>query len=653
MGLHPDIRTYLQSEHAACITDTWNPARCPAVCVIDLMWLLFRFRGRTGLELVRFVLRQARDFYYAGGAHIALLTDNPRATPSQKHAEQKRRSAAARKRARDDDGDGDDGAEIEAAMMSLALDDTVAPTDMPRAFADRTFRADLMSDCGDTALLDLVRAMRKELSAVRQELSDVRKDLKGGRGQGQGEHDRRSFFEKNFVDSRHDRGRGQRGKGKGKGKGKGAFYRVGAKSDVDSAYHVATETFVPACTMPGCAGCYHPASECPELSMHLCNANDDNVKAAHLAELVIAEFQSAYDDEDDDAFAELCDTYGKAEVLKGPTANTFASHDDRRSDGHSLRAQYSGLREISAVKFTVDPTLAARSVNFEDSKPADDPPRDPPRVPFTAGKIAKIIPNVQRPTPTVVHRDEPSFAKWANWVSPVMDMTPTVGAHFDAFTPTADTFDETEGEDADEIENEGATAEVVSYPLSPADAEAARLRAWREHAGTPGRKEIDTYRDPDTLGGYSYLQDPTAYDAFYDSLERDATPPQPPPPRQRVGGGRKIGLLQTALLSTLFFCTFLFLTDECDATVVAAQFAQPLHTEIDFDVATPPAQGLVVSPYEIVGFDAATEDFYEDPGPGGHEIEAAEDLLIRIRAFRALRGEIESEMQNRFPHVVD
>ncbi|KAK3283118.1 hypothetical protein CYMTET_9165 [Cymbomonas tetramitiformis] len=144
MGLHPDIRTYLQSEHAACITEIWNPPRCPAVCVIDLMWLLFRFRGRTGLELVRFVLRQARDFYYAGGAHIALLTDNPRATPPQKHAEQKRRSAAARKRARDDDGDGDDGAEIEAAMMSLALDDTVAPTDMPRAFADRTFRADLM-----------------------------------------------------------------------------------------------------------------------------------------------------------------------------------------------------------------------------------------------------------------------------------------------------------------------------------------------------------------------------------------------------------------------------------------------------------------------------------------------------------------------------
>ncbi|KAK3234315.1 hypothetical protein CYMTET_55416 [Cymbomonas tetramitiformis] len=347
--------------------------------------------------------------------------------------------------------------------------------------------------------------MRKELSAVRQEI----KDLKGGRGQGQGEHDRRSFFEKNFVDARHDRGRGQRGKGKGKGKG--AYYRVGAKSNVDSAFHVATETFVPACTMPGCAGCYHPASDCPELSMHLCNANDDNVKAAHLAELVTTEMQSAFDDEDDEAFAKLCDYYGRAEVHKGPTANTFASHDDTRSDGHSLRAQYSGLREISAVKFTVDPPLAARSVVFEDSKPADDPPR----VAFTAEKTAKIIPTVKT-TPTIVHNDERAlgtFDRWANYVSPVLDMTPTVGAHFGSFTIATDPFDETENEDACEIEDEDDTAEVVSVPLSRADAKAARLRAWEEHAEIHGgnpRDKTAVYRDTDVLGSYSYFQDPAA-----------------------------------------------------------------------------------------------------------------------------------------------
>ncbi|KAK3267972.1 hypothetical protein CYMTET_23501 [Cymbomonas tetramitiformis] len=405
--------------------------------------------------------------------------------------------------------------------------------------------------------------MRKELSAVRQEI----KDLKGGRGQGQGEHDRRSFFEKKIVDARHDRGRGQRGNGKGKGKG--AFYRVGAKSAVDSAFH------------------------------------------------------NAFDDKDDDAFAELCDYYGKAEVHKGPTANTFASHDDTRSDGHSLRAQYSGLREISAVKFTVDPPLAARSVVFEDSKPADDPPR----VAFTAEKTAKIIPTVKT-TPTIVHNDERalgSFDKWANYVSPVLDMTPTVSAHFDNFTLTADPFDETEGEDACEDEDIDETAEVVSIPQSPAEEKAARLTAWHEHAEVPGRKRTDVYRVTDVIGGYSYLQDPHAYDAAvasYDPADQyRPVPLQPPPPRQRIGGGRKIGLLQTALLWTLFFCTFVFLTDECDATVVAAQFAQPLHHEIDFDTATPPAQGLVVSQHGIVAFDAATEDFYEDPGPDRSEIE--------------------------------
>ncbi|KAK3267712.1 hypothetical protein CYMTET_23746 [Cymbomonas tetramitiformis] len=234
----------------------------------------------------------------------------------------------------------------------------------------------------------LLAEMRKELSAVRQEI----KDLKGGQGQGQGEHDRRTFFEKNFVDARHDRGRGQRGKGKGKGKG--AFYRVGAKSGVDSAVH------------------------------------------------------NAFDEEDDETFAELCDHYGKAE--------------------------YSGLREISAVNFTVDPALGARSVVFEDSNAT----AAPPRVAFTAEKPEKIVPAVHA-KPTVVHNDERalgSFDKWANYVSPVLDMTPTVSAHFDKFTLTVDPFDETENEDACDSEDEAQTAAVVSVLPSRADVEAKRLR---------------------------------------------------------------------------------------------------------------------------------------------------------------------------------
>ena len=112
-------------------------------------------------------------------------------------------------------------------------------------------------------------------------------------------------------------------------------------------------------------------------------------------------------------------------------------------------------------------------------------------------------------------------------------------------------------------------------------------------------------------------------------------------------------MLHTALLSTLFFCTFMFLTDECDATAVTAQLAQPLTSEIACDFATPTAQGLVVSQHALDAYDAFTEDFYEDPGPGNNEIENYDNLSFRIRAFRALRGEIESEMLYRFPHVVD
>ncbi|KAK3281541.1 hypothetical protein CYMTET_10671 [Cymbomonas tetramitiformis] len=60
----------------------------------------------------------------------------------------------------------------------------------------------------------------------------------------------------------------------------------------------------------------------------------------------------------------------------------------------------------------------------------------------------------------------------------------------------------------------------------------------------------------------------------------------------------------------------MYLTDECDATAVAVQLAQPFTFEDACDFATPPAQGLVVLQRPFDTFDAFTEDFYEDPGPG-------------------------------------
>ena len=138
------------------------------------------------------------------------------------------------------------------------------------------------------------------------------------------------------------------------------------------------------------------------------------------------------------------------------------------------------------------------------------------------------------------------------------------------------------------------------------------------------------------------------YPPFYDEnrlayfeTKDDATPPQPPPPRQRIGGGGKAGLLHTALLTTFFFSAFMCYIEECDATAATAQLAQPFAYEDACIVAAPPTQGLVV-PQHPYTFDDYPVDFYEDPGPVRNEIEYNDNAAIRIRAFRALRGEIES-----------
>ncbi|KAK3289780.1 hypothetical protein CYMTET_2815 [Cymbomonas tetramitiformis] len=281
---------------------------------------------------------------------------------------------------------------------------------------DRGHRAE--GDCGETALHILVQDLHKELSAIRLEL----KELKSGRGPG--DHDRRSYFEKKFVDDRHDRTRGLRG---GKGKGKGKFYRAGAaNNNVKSAFHVATETFVPACTMPGCAGCHHTASECPELSLNLCSANDENVKSAHLAELVTVEMQNAFDDQDDEAFAEICDAYGQAE---------------------------SALRStLSAGAFVPERPLALRSVVFEDSIAAaadDHVGKQPAMKPGTIDK------------PRVAHGDLRRGGTFDDWVSPVLNnMQPTLFNFNTATMEDEDACAEADDEDATDTADVAAAAEA-------------------------------------------------------------------------------------------------------------------------------------------------------------------------------------------------
>ncbi|KAK3239862.1 hypothetical protein CYMTET_50239 [Cymbomonas tetramitiformis] len=410
-------------------------------------------------------------------------------------------------------------------------------------------------NCGDTALLSLVQGLHKELAAVRQEIAS----LKGERGRGQGEHDRRTFFEKNFVDQRHDRGRGQRGKGKGKGK----FYRVGAKNNVESAFHVATETFVPKCMIPECAGCFHAASECPTLSMNLYSADDDTVRRSYLAEFVTAEMQAAYDDEDDDAFCDICDAYGKAEVHKGPSANTIpsAATTDREP---SLRQQYCGLKELSGRgRFApIEPPLGAHSFVAKDATVTAAPPivddREKPQ--FILDK------KVAFRTASVVHSD-----LWRDWESPVMDMTPTQDCgHFDAFTDIDETaIGDHVTEDCDDAVYEDALPEeVVLDP--PAECETTFIEDFNYAPHQHFRKsDVDKFYPP------YYDENRLAY--F--ETEEDAAPPQPPPPRQRIGGGRKPSLLHTALLTTFFFSAFMAYVEECDATAATAQLAQPFAYE--------------------------------------------------------------------------
>ncbi|KAK3234279.1 hypothetical protein CYMTET_55462 [Cymbomonas tetramitiformis] len=306
--------------------------------------------------------------------------------------------------------------------------------------------------------------------------------------------------------------------------------------------------------------------------------------------------QAAYDNEDDATFDDICEHYDKAE-------------------------------ELSAGRFTpIDPPLGARSVVLEDA----DETVAPPRVHFEE-KPKMIVENKTAfRTASVVHHDDRDL--WRDWESPVLDMPPTQDSHFDAFTLSEDAIGETVREDCDEVFEDAVTAEVVS-DLPPES-------FVEDFTYPPVRSsEIDKFYPP-------YYKDT---DFAYFEAEDIAAPPQPPPPRQRIGGGGRVGLLHTALLTTFFFSAFMYYVEECDATAVTAQLAQPSAYEHACDFATPPAQGLVVSQHAYDVFDAFPEDFYEDPGPGNTEIDVYDNLAIRIRAFRALRGVIESAIDAVLP----
>jgi len=220
----------------------------------------------------------------------------------------------------------------------------------------------------------------------------------------------------------------------------------------------------------------------------------------------------------------------------------------------------------------------------------------------------------------------------------VLDMTPTQDSHSDAFTVCDTAIGETVAEDCDDVFEDTVAAEVVSDLPPESFVEDFAYRPPKRSS------EIDKFYPPYyENNGFAYFE-----------TEDIAAPPQPPPPRQRIGGGGRVGLLHhTALFATFFFSAFMCIIEESDATAVTVQLAQPLTFEHACGFATPPTQGLVVSQHAYDAYDAFTEDFYEDPGPGYSEIENNDNLRIRIRVFRALRGGIESEMLAFASHVVD
>ncbi|KAK3273838.1 hypothetical protein CYMTET_17946 [Cymbomonas tetramitiformis] len=113
------------------------PARpsenAPSLCVIDFMWLLFRFSGTTGTHLARFFLRQAFEAFDGGIARVAVLTDDPEKVPMQKCDEQSRRRAKRQK------------AEKTQSQEVLKITDVECPLDFISAMMNKEFRGRVMA----------------------------------------------------------------------------------------------------------------------------------------------------------------------------------------------------------------------------------------------------------------------------------------------------------------------------------------------------------------------------------------------------------------------------------------------------------------------------------------------------------------------------
>ncbi|KAK3246090.1 hypothetical protein CYMTET_44311 [Cymbomonas tetramitiformis] len=136
MGLHATIKTHLvdKMQHAVLHSIPAPPdKKAPTLCVVDFMWLLFRFSGSTGVHLTRFILRQAFEAFDGGIPRVAVLTDDPEKVPVQKHEEQKRRRVKRQK------------TEATRSPELLELADDKCPAEFVSAMMNTCFRNRVMA----------------------------------------------------------------------------------------------------------------------------------------------------------------------------------------------------------------------------------------------------------------------------------------------------------------------------------------------------------------------------------------------------------------------------------------------------------------------------------------------------------------------------
>ncbi|KAK3263203.1 hypothetical protein CYMTET_27976 [Cymbomonas tetramitiformis] len=221
------------------------------------------------------------------------------------------------------------------------------------------------------------------------------------------------------------------------------------------SFHSLSSAFIQEC--PVCPGHFHDTARCPAVG-GVCGG--DAAAAAQELDEVVSAFQAAFDDEDDDAFAELCQLHSPPRVRDGPEPLTYPEHASL-----GLRAQYAGLVSQSPADSGMSARLAeARSVlsGLRDATAAaraaaGDPPDSPS---FGTVSVPQVVPPPPpaNPTAAVLHSAAATSvsappqgsalapraaADPANFQSPFADsfmdhfalrVEQDPGLHFDSFT---------------------------------------------------------------------------------------------------------------------------------------------------------------------------------------------------------------------------